>query len=475
MANYLKKILTILCLFIGSYIYAQTEYWSFEDCVNHALKNNLSIRIQKLQVDHANVNINQNFGAMLPSVFGNINHSYNYGRTVDRFTNQFALETVRSNNFYASANVSLFNGFQLLNNFKKSRIDYQAALYDLQVLQNDITLTIATAFLQILYSKEMVVNAEKQLEITNNQLVRSRKLFELGGVSKAEIKNLEAQFASEEFQLVNMQIQHEMALLNLKQLLDLPTEQEFKILAPSINTSEIIVPYEYNTIVKFAQRNQPEIKSAELKLESAKKSKSIAKGAFMPSISLGVSLGTGYSGASRRLDGMKLIGYDTVGITTSVVPEFVLAPVYDYIYNPIPFNNQITDNFNSVIGFHISIPIFNSLISSSNLRRSNINIETAQLSLQQANLNVSNVIAQAHHDAVSAFKKLQSAQKKLIATQESFDIANEKFALEDISLLEYQNSKNQFIMAESEVLQAKYELLFKNKVLDFYLGKNITF
>jgi outer membrane protein len=464
-------LLVYIILFSGGY--AQQKQWTLEECIRYAKEHNLSVKIQQFNVDLSRANLTQSKGTMLPFISGYASHSYNYGQTVDRFTNQFATDMVRSNNFYLSANVTLFNGFQLLNSVKRSQYELKASQYDLQVMENEISLTIATAFLQILYATEMVENARIQYELTLKQVDRTKKMLDAGAVANTILLNLEAQAASEEYQLTSMETQLEMALLTLSQLLDLPTHSDFRISVPAIDISEPAMPLSSEYISEYALKHQPEIMSAEMRMESARKSYAVAKGGYSPSLTFGASLGTGYSGARQNITGMNYLGMDTVGITTGSPPDFVLAPVFQYLYEPVSFRDQIDQNFNRTIGFNLNIPIFSGLQNSTNVSRSKINMYIAETNLQQVKMNVRKTIQQAHLDAISALKRYLAAVKQTEATGAAFRLAEERFELNDMTLLEYQDAKTRLTQSESEMLQAKYEYVFTMKVLDFYLGNEI--
>lgn len=472
---YKQKIIIFffLVLLFKFSAFGQDKLWTLEECINHALENNLQICQQQLNSELSRVNVLSSKGLLLPNISGNATHVYNYGRTIDRYTNQFAFDMVQSNNFYASASITVFNGFQLLNSVCQREFELSASKYDLETIKNDISLTIATAFLQILYNREMVSNAEKQLEITFSQVERTQKLVDAGATAKSVLLNLEAQAATEEYQLVKLKNQLDLSYLSLAHILYLRDHKNFKIAIPEIDIAKESVPVDAGYIYEYALKNQPEIKSFEMRLESAKKGLSVSKGALSPSLTIGASIGTGYSGASNKIDDIQYTGYDTIGITTGIPPEYVLAQTFNYIYNPIPFNDQINDNFNSSVGFYLTIPIFNQLQTRTNISRSKINILIAETNLEQIKLTLYQTITQAHADADAALIRHQAAQKQLISAETAYKFAEERFEVGDITQVEYQDAKNRLIIAESELLQGKYEYVFKMKVLDFYLGKPI--
>ncbi len=453
--------------------FGQQKKWTLDECIQYARENNISVKMQKFNLDISGVNLKQSWGMMLPSVSGYVSQSYNYGQTVDRFTNQFASEVVRSNNFYVSANMTLFNGFQLLNSVQKSHFDLLASKCDQEVVENEISLTVATAYLQILYSKEMVDIAQRQYEMTMLQVDRMAKMVQAGAESKTTLLGLQAQAAAEEYQLTTMQTQYEMAKLTLMQLLDLPYSSDFAVYEPEIDISGITLPYTSDYIFQYAVEHLPEIKGAEYRVESANRSYKIAKGSYSPNLSFGVSVGTGYSGARQNISDVNFAGVDTIGITTGTPAEYVLAPLFEYLYEPVSFKDQIDQNFNRTVGFNLSIPIFSSLQTISNVQRSKISLGISELNLQQSKLNLQKTISQAQLDAVSALKKYQSALKQVESAEAVYKLSKERFELDDMSIFEYKDAKTKMVLAESELLQAKFELIFKMKILDFYMGKEI--
>jgi len=470
--NFIFVFLTLFGL-INCDVLGQKKTWSLEECINHAKTHNLSIKIQQYNLDISKANYAQSKGMMLPTISGYASHSYNYGQTIDRFTNQFATDMVQSNNFYMSANMTLFNGFQLLHSAQKSRYEMMASEYDLKTMENDIALAIATAYLQILYSIEMVENSRTQYDLTLKQVDRTQKLLEAGAIANSQLLNLQAQAASEAYQLTVLETQLEMAMLTLTQLLDLPNVKDFDIVVPDVEITTMPVPANADYIYDYAIKHQPSIMSAQLRVESAKKSYQIAKGAYSPSLTFGASLGTGYSGASSQLSGIQLSGMDTIGYTTGSPPDYVLAPVFDYLYEPISFKDQIDRNFNRSIGFNLSIPIFSGFQLSSNVKRNKISMYIAETNLRQAELNMNKTIHQAHLDAMSALKRYFAAQKQEEAALSVYRLAEEKFELNDLTLIEYQDAKLKLTQSQSELLQSKYEYIFKMKILDFYLGNEI--
>ena len=451
------------------------KVWSLEDCIGYAIANNIQIKQQKLNLDMQENNVIQSKAALLPGVNANASHSYNYGRTVDRFTNSFATQEVQSDNFYLSANLTVFNGFQMLNTIARNRLSMGVARYEVEKMQNDVFLNIATAYLNILFCQELARIASEQLETTRLQVERTGKLVDAGTVARGNLMTIEAQAASEELQLVTSQNNLDLSYLTLTQLLDLPTKDGFEITRP-----QLTVPDNFNIVEKpdqifaMAVSTQPEIKAAELKVDVAFKDLKIARGAYMPSIILQGSYGTGYSGASESLKSISLSGLDTIGYTAQTPTIPVVTPAYKATYEKIPFDKQINDNLNKSIGFYMSIPIFNGLQVRNNVSRSKIAIENARLSLTQAKNQLNADIQRAWADATAAVKKYSAAKKALDATREAFQYTEQKFNVGVVTSFDYNEAKKNLAKSESELLQAKYEYVFKRTILDFYMGKPIS-
>ncbi|PKP05091.1 MAG: hypothetical protein CVU11_01460 [Bacteroidetes bacterium HGW-Bacteroidetes-6] len=472
----MKKLIIAIFLLSAFWGYGQKQ-WSLEECIVYARENNLSLKLQQLNVQLAELSVFRSKAALLPGISAGATHNYNYGRTVDMYTNQFATDRVQSNNFYLSGNVTVFNGFRLINSWKQSELEAEAARLDAVQATQDISLSIATAYLQVLYSLELVNNAQNQLNVTQLQLERTRKLQVAGAVSRGNLLSIEAQAASEESQLVNAENQLSIAYLTLAQMLDLDDVASFQIVVPEImmpDTAAFLLQNP-NDIYRFAESNQPGVQSAEIKIESAEKSLDIARAGRYPSLSLSGSWGSGYSGASRRVTGINMDGYDTTGFTSESINEYVLSPSWSYSYETIPFADQIKDNVNKSIGLTLSVPLFNRFNTSTAIKQAKINVEMAKIGFEQEKRNLQKTIQQAYNDAAGALKRYQAAKKQADALREAFKYMDERFNVGAANPVEYSDSKNKLITAESDMLQARYEFIFRSKILDYYLGKEITF
>lgn len=442
--------LTLLILLIGGSTVHGQRAWSLEECIQYALDNNISIKQQQLGVDIAQENLSQSRANMFPSLNASASHTYNFGRTIDPFTNEFATKTVRSNNFNISTGVTLFGGFQILNSIRQNNLELQASNYDVEFMKNDIALAVASAYLQILFSIELVDIASNQLTISTQQVERTSRLVQAGTLARGSLLTMEAQAATDELQLVNAQNNLEIAYLNLIQLLDLEeTSEEFSIVVPDISLTEDEHLYSPMHIYNNAVQTQPEVLASDIRISSAERGVDIARGGRSPMLSLRGSFGTGYSGASVEL--------------TDVPGETRI----------IPFMDQLDANLNRSAGLVLSIPIFNNYQVKSTIGRSRISLENARLNNQLVRNQLFKTIQQSYVDAQAALKRYDATQKNLDALEEAFRDTEQRFNVGMVATLEYNDALNRLNAARSELLQAKYEYVFRAQILEFYMGNPI--
>ncbi|MEI6123579.1 MAG: TolC family protein [Bacteroidota bacterium] len=468
----MKRFLVYLLLVVvvsGGNTSAQ-KIWTLEECITYALNNNIQIKQQQLNSVLSKLQYHQKIASLFPSVNGNASLVYNNGQTVDMYTNQFATKTVQSDNFSLSASVVLFDGLQLLNGLKQKQIDFLASKYDVDKMKNDISLTIATAYLQVLYNIELLEIAKNQLDISQQQVARTEKLYAAGTVAKGTLLTLQSQAASDELNQVNSQNNLDIAYLTLAQLLDIQTTQGFDIVKPLLAMPDASsLMQQVDEIYAKALGIQPEIKSAELKVRSAEKGLAISRGTYSPSITLNGSYGSGYSGASQNTTIIPLGIQATPYVTASGEP--ILAPAFDYSYSNVKFWDQMNKNQNKSIGLYLNVPIFNKWQTHTMIGSSKVQLQSAQLTLQTTQNQLYKTIQQAFADANAALNRYTASQKSVDALTESFGYIEQKFNVGLVNSLDYNDAKNNLARARSQLVQAKYEYVFRIKVLDFYQGK----
>ncbi|MGA3013429.1 MAG: TolC family protein [Bacteroidales bacterium] len=452
------------------------KVWTLEDCINYALDHNLDIKKQVLTVEANKKQLLQSKLTLIPTLNLNATNVWNFGQTIDMFTNTFATTTVRTNDFYAQSSTTLFSGLTKVNTIKQNSINLLASRYDLDVLKNSISLTVAGYFLDMLLNQELLDVAKNQIEITKSQVSRMEKLVEAGSSAKGDLLNVQAQEASEALAVVQAENQLIISRLSLQQIIDLPVSPDFKIELPvlkSVDDSKKLETPEQ--IYNFAVEKRPEIQSADLRVQSAEKSIAIARGVLFPSISFGASWGTGYSGADKEIDPNHPADTLTfpVGYTQNT-HEVVLARELQYQYRVKTLNEQLTNNNNQSLGFYLSIPIFNGWTGRTNISLAKIQREKAELDLEIQKRDLRKSIEQAYTDATSSLQQYNASLQKVTAQEESFKYTQQKFDVGMMTSFDYNNSKKDLTKAQSDLLQAKYDFIFKTTILDFYMGRPIS-
>ncbi|MBK6345891.1 MAG: TolC family protein [Bacteroidales bacterium] len=427
------------------------QVWTLEQCVNHAITNNLQLKQQMLLVESAKADLLQSKLDLLPGISGNASHAYNYGQTIDRYTNRFATSRVQSNNFYLQGGVTLFNGFQKLNGIRQNQLNLMASQQDADKYMNDMSINIATFYLQVLFYKELVQIRTNQLEITSQQVERMKKLVNAGTMAPGDSYTIEAQYAVEESSLIDAENNLEVSLLTLSQLLDLPSAEGFDIEVPALTIEgDPKLVGNPDQIFLYAQANMPEIKASEYRMQSSERQLARAKGNYYPSLSLSGSWGTGYSGASQYLDST------------------------DFSLKTTPWDDQIRDNNNQTIGLYLTIPILNGWQSRTMVSKAKISLDNSKLDYELQKMMLRKTIQQAWADARASLKQYHASEKKVNATRESFRYAEQKFDVGIMNSVDYNNAKKDLSNAESEQIQSKFDFIFKTTVLDFYMGKPLS-
>ncbi|MFT6845008.1 MAG: outer membrane protein [Flavobacteriales bacterium] len=468
------KLLTISFLLLSSATWAQSEPWSLDQCIKHALTNNLQIKQSELTTEAAKTTALQGKLDLLPTLNAGASHGYNWGQTIDPFTNQFATDRVQNNSFSLSSSVTLFAGFQKQSTLKQRQYDYMAARFDNEKMQNDISMQIATNYLQILFNQELFRIAENQFELTKLQVGRIRSMVEIGQLPKGNLLDLEAQLANEELNRVNTENQLNISILSLKQLLQL-SNPNFSIVTPDLDATNLgQVGVQPMDIYKIAVMQRPEIKSSTYRLMSAEKAQAAAIGSQSPRLTVNGSYGTGYSGNNKVGTGDTIFSNRTIGYTENTF-EKVIAPSIDFEnYDVKPFKDQWEANINQSLSFQLSIPLFNGWNTRTSVKRAKINYLNAEMQLEQSKQQLSQDIQSAHNDVLAALKQYEASKKAVSALEESFKYAQARYEGQLINTIDYTDSKNKLTKAQSDLLRSKFDFIFKSKVLDFYQGKPLA-
>ncbi len=335
------------------------QIWTLEDCINYAIDNNITVKRQELSAEITEENYNQSKINLLPNLNIRGEHYYNAGKAINYETYQYVNENFQGGSVYLSSEVNLFNGLQNFNNIKKSKLDLMVQLENVEKAKNDITLNITTAYLQILLNKELVDNAKEQLEVTLEQVDKTKKLVDIGNAAKGDLLQIQAQAAIERADLTNKKNDLRIAYLDLTQLLNLESTEGFEIEFPEI--PDITSEENYNVVEVYdnALEILPEIEGARLQVESSKKNLAISKGQSSPTLSAGYQYGSRYNELTNKIeDATIILSESPTGVTES--GENIFNYMTRNIYaNDYPYINQINDNANHMLYVSLRIPIFN--------------------------------------------------------------------------------------------------------------------
>lgn len=452
------------------------KVWKLEDCINYALDHNLDIKKQILTVETNKKYLLQSKLNLLPDLNANATNIWNFGQTIDLYTNTFATSTVRSNNFYIQSNATLFSGLTKLNTIKQNSILLLASQYDLDVIKDNISLAVAGYYLDMLLNQELLDVAKNQLEITKAQTSRMEKLVEAGSSARGDLLNIQAQESTETLLVVQQENLLTISRLSLQQLIDLPVSPDFRIEKPLLKPVEkpdnVLVP---DQMFNIAVEKRPEIKSADLRVQSAMKSIALARGALSPALYFSGSWGTGYSGVDKEVDPSKPVDSTTFPIGyTATTHDLVLAKEPSYQYRVKSFSDQLKNNDNQSVGFSLRIPILNGWTGRTNISLAKIQREKAELDLEIQKRDLRKSIEQAFANASSSLQQYNASLQKVAAQEESFKYTQQKFDVGMLTSFDFNNNKKDLAKAQSDLLQAKYDFIFKTTILDFYMGKPIS-
>lgn len=440
MKNLFALFFGIISIFAGTAGYAQ-ETWSLQKCIEYALENNIQIKQQALNNEYTQNQVNQAKSDRLPNLNAGLSNNLNFGRSLG-YDNTYKNVNSSQYNGYLSTDITLWNGFTLQNTIKQREFDLQAAIQDFQKAKEDIMLNIAASYLEILFAEELEQVSLTQIEVTRQQIARTQQLVDAGSLARGALLEIEAQLAREELQLVNNQNSVQLSYLTLYQFLELPIAESFKIEKPRLPEIKANVTMANSfDVYKNAMQLRPEIKAAQMRVESARRQLDIAKGTAYPSLSFGANYYNLYNDKYTDLTG-----------------------------ESISFGDQLKNNKRYSMGLTLNIPIFNKFQVKNGVANAILQISDYEYRLQSAGNVLRKEIEQAYTNALASLNRYISSEKAVKSTEEAFRYTEEKFNVGMINSVEYNQSKNNLTVAQSELLQARYEYIFRTKILDFYNG-----
>jgi len=460
----------LILLFAGQFSHAQTG-WTLQKCIEHALANNLTIKQGQLAISNSEANLDRSKQVRIPSVAGFSGYNYNSGRNINPITNTFTKLNVQSMQFGMNAQVTLFNGLQNTNTIKMNQINSEVSIKDLEVISNNITLQVATSFLQILFSQETLNSINARISSTESQLETAKILFEAGNTNQSSVFELEAKLANDKLDLVNAQNNLRLNLLSLANLLQVPFDDNFKIESPKVNIPAENITDGSKAIYDKALKIMPEVELSILKHKAALVQYNIAKGAYYPTLVLSANMNTLFSDQIKDLVNPQYVYKPTGFYVQDPTGPAVVGPGYEYDrLETRPFSTQFSGNQGKSIGLSLNVPIY----SQGRVRASVIQ---AGIASEQQKINIQRTENDLHTSVVTAVANYTGAQAKYTALSEAvssqkknYDFNKIRFEAGALSSADLVTSQRNFEVAEVNFVQGKFELIFRKVLLDFYRG-----
>lgn len=449
-----KFILLIPIIFLMLLTSARAQkIWTLEDCILYAFENNITIKQQVLTTNYNENILNQSKISLAPNLNAGANQGWSWGRSLDETTYIYKNNQSMSGNVNVNSSVTLFNGLQQKNSIDQNKFNLLSSQKDLDKLKNDISLFLASAYLQILFNRELLQVAINQHDLTLQQVDRTSKLVNAGSLARGSLLEIKAQAATEELNVITAQNQLDISYLNLTQMLDLDSVGDFEIELPEFgDVAREPILITVGSVYKDALNVLPQIEGAEYQLLSAYEGLSIAQGRRSPSLSLNAQWGTGYSDARLKLDP------DNPGDLLN--PNLI----------DMPLGEQINGNQNMRLFFGLNVPIFNRWMVNTEISNAKLGVLNSELSLESTKMDLYKNIQQAYADATAARKRYLATEEALASMEESFKYTEEKFTVGLVNTVDYNTEKTRLTTTQSDLLQTKYDYIFKMKVLDFYRG-----
>jgi len=430
-----KKIVFFLLL-IGFQLSAQSKKWTLEECVDYAIKNNISVKQSELDLKTTDIDKLEAIGGFLPSLSGNANYSINTGASINPVTNQFQNQTFKSLSASANSGVMLFNGLANWKTLQRAKLNKIANSYRLDKMKDDIALSVANSYLQILFNKEQLKVQRNQNLITKENIKRTQELIEAGSLPAGDIFELQATDASQEQQIIATENTLLIAKIGLCQTLLLEDYASFDISDEVVDVSITnFTNVTQESILEKAKESVKDVKIAIANVDVAKKDVALSSSSYLPTL-------TGF------------LGYNTRWAEST----------------PFNFIDQLTLFDGTAVGLQLSVPILNGFATRGRVQRAKINQERSEFQLKQAELDLERNVYQAYNDVINAKKSYEAAQKTLEARKQSYNFSKERYEVGLMNSFDFSQSTLAYENAQSEVLRTKYDYIFRTKILEFYFG-----
>jgi len=450
------RLSILITLFVVLTSFGQDKKWTLKECVDHALENNLSVKRAMYTTDLRRQDITSAKGNMLPGVSASASQNFNFGSYFDPTSNSRISSDSRSNSVGLNTSVTLFNGFSNKNNLLQSRTSLEASKLDLEKMKDDISLFIVNSYLEVLFSKENLKIAKAQLAISEQQLARTKDLVTAGTQPEGNLLEVEATKVKDENDVVTAENNLVLTLLQLSQILQVP-HQGFDVEDIEVNISSVALLYNNSDeIFNKAVESQPNIKSAELALQNSETDIKIAKSNYLPSLSMSAGLNSVYSHRQGQPDDFFIPDPQNPGGPNILVKNGLF--------------DQLDNNLGEFVGLNLSIPVFSRGQVKANVNRAKINQKISQVNLEDEKQTLRETVEQAYLTAKAALKEYEAAEKSVKAQESSFEFAQERYNLGATNSFDFEQVRNRLVTAQSSLIRAKYNFVFRVKALEFYYG-----
>lgn len=458
-ANKWKLRLFSLCFLALTYQVTsaqEIEKITLEQAINLTLQNNLQIKQAQFQAAITDENLKQSKFELYPNLNSSFSANRRIGLFFDQTTGSLVNQSTNTANGNLSSNVTLFNGFNLQNRILQNKALLMSNQSNVEKVKNDLSLSVVNTYLQILNNQDLIKASEQQLSLSKQQFDIANKNFKVGNNTQADLAQAQAQVANNELSLTNAENAYELAMLDLKQLMEMNPERKIVLQIPLIeNLERIENKYSGYEVYNKAVLNYPDIKAAEFNTQAFKYEVKAAKGSLYPTLSFGGQVFDSYS--SNAID--RIFDLNTGQLISS---------------KKVSFGEQLNRNFGQFLGFNLSIPIFNNYRSRSNYNIAKIRFENAKASEQLTKNNLNKIINQAVQDFKSSIKSYSATESAYNSSKEAFNAIKQRYEVGLVSVIELNTSQTNFNKSEFDFIQAKYNVIFRQKVIDFYLGNSLT-
>lgn len=441
----MKRLQIITMIFLVQIMFAQTEdtsttkIWTLQDCIAYAIENNITLKNAALNKSQADVAYLKAKSSRLPNLFGSVSQSFTNGNSIDPITSDYVSDQIHSTNVGLNSSVTLFQGNQINNQVAQKKLLVNQSLFLEEEVRNNIRLSVLENYLQILHAKEGVTIAENNLISTEKEVERAKARLDAGTIALNDYTEAQSQAATNKYTVINAKNIYQQYIIALKQLLELDPTTDMEIQPLDDSTDFSTIPLNKVAIYNKALGILPEVKASDLGVEASEKELNIAKGGYLPILSLTSSVGTGYTSINNNT-----------------------------------FSNQFNVNFNQRIGLSLSIPIFNRNETKAAVKIAEINIEKAKIAKQTTEKEIYLKIETAYQNALSSQEQLIAAETSMKAAKQSYNLAKKKYELGGLSTTDLVISQNTYTSAQQDYLQAKYLNILYRQLLEFYQGNAIT-